>query len=109
MLTDVQKRKFAVEFLLFDHDKDGVVDRADLKLMAEGLAEPYGHAEASDQQAAIGGVFDRIWEAFWSVGDTDGDGRVNLTERLDSMEQFLSIPAEQARSFSAPVIGGLFE
>jgi Ca2+-binding EF-hand superfamily protein len=109
MLTDLQKRKFAVEFLLFDHDKDGVVDRQDLQMMADNLAGQYGHADGSQEHERTRAVFDRIWEAFWAQGDADGDGRVGLSERLASMEEFTAISAEQARGFSEPVIGGLFD
>src|SRR5687768_7264930 len=109
MLTDFQKRKFAVEFLLFDHDKDGVVERVDLQLMADGLASQYGHAAGSQAHQRLRGVFDRIWDAFWTQGDADGDGRVNLGERLASMEEFTSIPPEAARTYADPVIGDLFE
>ena len=109
MLTDLQKRKFAVEFLLFDHNRDGVVERADLQLMADNLASLYDHGEGSEEHGRMRAVFDQIWDAFWAQGDADGDGRVGLTERLASMEQFISISPEQARGFSAPVISGLFE
>ena len=109
MLTNLQQRKFAIEFLLFDHNKDGVVERADLQLMADNLAAQYDHPDGSAARARLGEVFARIWEAFWSQGDTDGDDRVTLTERLTSMEQFIAISPEQARAFARPVIEGLFE
>ena len=109
MLTDFQKRKVAVEFMLFDHDRDGVVERSDIETVADALADMYGWSDGSTEHSRIKSAYENIWQAFWAPTDTDGDGRVNLEERIAAGEYFASMPPEQAHGAADPVITAVFD
>ena len=109
MLTDFQKRKLVVEFLLFDRDHDGVVEADDFRGVAAGLAAENGWSDGSSEATRIRAAYESLWDAFWSPADTDGDGRVNLEERFQAVAYFESMPRDEAKAAATPVIRGLFD
>jgi len=87
-ISEFVKRKLAMAYYRFDHDKDGLVTEGDfvhpgqeaarLRGVAWRGVEP-GSAEADQIIEAHRGW----WDAYFKGTDTDGDGQVTLEEYLD--------------------------
>ena len=108
MLTDFQKRKLALEFLMYDADGDGVVEKEDVHTVGVELARMYGWTEGSEEFERLTTAYDDVWNVFWSPADQDNDGRVNLDERMVAGEYFVGMPEEQAREAAQPVLTAVF-
>jgi hypothetical protein len=61
MLSPLREAKFAHQFRVYDTDRDGTIERADLMRVAEALAEARGDLPGSASHSTLLGTFDALW------------------------------------------------
>jgi Ca2+-binding EF-hand superfamily protein len=89
MLTDLQQRKFADHFDLFDLDLDGFVEWSDYATLAADLIrELIPPRHAVDRQELMS-AFRCWWAGLCEAADTDQDGRISKAEYVLAMEEGL--------------------
>lgn len=92
MLTKIQEKKLGNLFHAFDSDSNGFIERADYGVLVNNLAQLRMFAPGSTDYATLEGLILQSWEELRAFADTDGDGRVSLTEWYGFHDQFLSSP-----------------
>lgn len=89
MLTDLQKRKLARFFSVWDADGDGTITTADPKQVAQNLAGLQGLKPGSPGHRRFYNGFMAYQNDFLKTVDVDKSGRVTLEEWLIYHEEML--------------------
>jgi Ca2+-binding EF-hand superfamily protein len=81
-ISEFVKRKLAMAYYRFDHDKDGVVRESDFVHLGQEVVRLRGVEPGSVEADRIIEAHRGWWDAYFKGGDTDGDGQVTLEEYL---------------------------
>ncbi len=81
-ISEFVKRKLAMAYYRFDHDKDGVVTEGDFVQLGQEVARLRGVEPGSAEADQIVEAHRGWWDAYFKGGDADGDGQVTLGEYL---------------------------
>ncbi|MBI3925535.1 MAG: EF-hand domain-containing protein [Armatimonadetes bacterium] len=103
MLSELQKRKFTLQFKLFDVDQNHLIEAADFERMAQGLASTCGLT--APEQGDLLSRCREFWVAIRDACDTDRDGSITLEEWLDYHRSVLEqdrLRREAGRGYSSP-------
>jgi juvenile hormone diol kinase len=93
MLTDLQQRKLAHTFKLWDANRDGVVEQADYQLLIDRVAAVRGWAPGSAGYQGLQQMYLGSWEAIRAYADTNRDNQVSLAEWMACFADWLKDPA----------------
>lgn len=80
MLSELQKRKLAVQFHRHDRDGDGFLTKADYEGFAKRVCELWGYAPNTPEYQAFYAQNVAVWDYMRDVADKDKDDRVSLDE-----------------------------
>ena len=86
VLSDFQKQKLAYIFQLFDVTGDGGVDRDDLTLISQNLAQARGYQLGSKEHSALAAQYQSIWGALEA---SSGKQRLGLDDWIEVHEHIL--------------------
>lgn len=89
MLTELQQRKFANHFDLFDLDLDGFIEWSDYATLATDLAKVLIPARCRNDRRELMAAFRHWWGRLCRAADTDRDGRISKSDYVTAMEQGL--------------------
>ncbi len=81
-LSNFQKRKIALAFYRYDHNKDGVVKKEDLEFQAKEVAKLKGVTEDSNDYDKILKTYTKVWEAYFEP-TTNNLGELTLEAYFD--------------------------
>jgi Ca2+-binding EF-hand superfamily protein len=81
-VSEFVKRKLAMAYYRFDHDKDGVVSEDDFTHLGAEVVRLRGLEPGSAEADEIIEAHRGWWDAYFKGGDADGDGQVSLEEYL---------------------------
>jgi Ca2+-binding EF-hand superfamily protein len=81
-VSEFVKRKLAMAYYRFDHDKDGVVSEEDFVHLGGEVARLRGVEQGTPEADEIVNAHRGWWDAYFKGGDADGDGHVTLEEYL---------------------------
>src|SRR3954470_359679 len=93
MLTELQQRKLAHTFKLWDANRDGVVEQIDYELLIERVAAVRGWAPGSAAYQGLQQMYLGSWEAIRAYADTNRDNRITLDEWMACFGDWLRDPA----------------
>lgn len=108
MLSDLQKRKLARYFRIYDIDDDGRIALPDFERVVENVRMLHGVDDDSPAHRALRDGYLRRWEALRASADADSDGGVDLDEWLAYWDGVLSDDARYHAEIAA-VTDQLFE
>lgn len=83
MLSPFVQRKLALAFYKYDQSKNGLLEKEDVLLIANRIAESFGFKEGEPKYQEMMDIYSQVWEHYLTAADTDGDGKVSLTEFLE--------------------------
>ena len=87
MLSPFVQRKLASAFYKYDQEKNGLLEKEDLQLIAKRIAESFGLKEEDSKYQEILDTYAKVWDHYLSAADTDGDGKVSLIEFFEVREK----------------------
>ncbi|MGK7902451.1 MAG: EF-hand domain-containing protein [Hormoscilla sp.] len=96
MLSELLRKKHTKNFQVYDVNKNGCVEQADLELCAQKIAAMRGIQPGASEFEDIRGKYVAIWSNFWQAADVNGDGKVEL-------EEYLSVAEKSIASFASSV------
>lgn len=108
MLSDLQKRKFAVAFQLYDMDDDGYLDREDFIGFADWMALAFNTRAAPSAAVQLRAAFERQWEQTHQLAGSQRDDRVSLEEWLAYFDFMTNLP-EATEAFIHDFVEGSFD
>lgn len=82
MLSDLQTKKLARYFQVYDVDDNGRIGAADFERVVENVRVLRGEDDRSSAYNALREAYMGRWQALRSSADVDGDGGVDLAEWL---------------------------
>ena len=89
-ISEFVKRKLAMAYYRFDHDKDGVLTESDFVHLGQEVVRLRGVKPGSVEADRIIEAHRGWWDAYFKGGDTDGDGQVTLEEHLAFVNAWVS-------------------
>lgn len=92
MVTDLQRRKLAHTFKLWDANSDGAIEQADYDLLIARVAAVRGWAPGSAGYGQLQHLYLASWAAIRAYADPNGDGRVSRAEWLACYAEWLADP-----------------
>jgi Ca2+-binding EF-hand superfamily protein len=108
MLTELQTKKLARYFQVYDVDDDGRIGPGDFERVLENIRILHGLDEGSADHEALRRSFIRRWEALRASADIDDDGGVDLPEWLRYWAAAISEEDEYEEVVTA-LVSRLFE
>lgn len=87
MLSPFVQRKLALAFYKYDQEKNGLLEKEDLQLIAKRIAESFGLKKEDSKYQEILDTYAKVWDHYLSSADTDGDGKVSLIEFFEVREK----------------------
>jgi len=97
MLSELLRKKHAKNFQVYDVNKNGCVEQADLELCAQKIAALRHIKPGESQFEDIRAKYVAIWSSFWQPADLNGDGKVELKEYLSVAEKSIENFANSAK------------
>ncbi|MGK7923194.1 MAG: EF-hand domain-containing protein [Trichodesmium sp.] len=82
MLSQLLQKKHTKNFQVYDVDKSGFVEVADLERCASNLSKLRNWKPDSSEFLELKAKYSAIWTNFWQPADINGDGKVSLEEYL---------------------------
>ncbi|NER34526.1 MAG: hypothetical protein F6J93_10960 [Oscillatoria sp. SIO1A7] len=82
MLSELLRKKHTKNFQVYDVNKNGCVEQADLELCAQNISALRGIKTGTSEFDNIMIKYVAIWNDFWLPADINGDGKVELEEYL---------------------------
>jgi Ca2+-binding EF-hand superfamily protein len=86
MPIDLQQRKFAEHFDLYDLDLDGYIEWSDYRTLAADLGNTLMAARRPADHRVLMDGFRNWWARLCHAADTDRDGRISKDEYVAAME-----------------------
>ena len=90
MLSQLLQKKNTKNFQVYDLDRSGFVELADLELCASNLAKLRNWEPESSEFLELKTNYSAIWTNFWQPADISGDGKVSLEEYLNLADSSIS-------------------
>src|SRR5919199_4631123 len=90
MLSQLLQKKHTKNFQVYDLDRSGFVELADLEFCAGNLAKLRNWEPNSSEFLELKAKYSAIWTNFWQPADISGDGKVSLEEYLKVAENSIS-------------------
>ncbi|WP_168200813.1 EF-hand domain-containing protein [Allokutzneria sp. NRRL B-24872] len=86
MVADILARKYKKIFGLYDNNRNGFVEKADVQRMKRQYLSAFEVDPASAKGVAVSECWDSFWRALTSSLDHDEDGQVSREEFLSGFE-----------------------
>lgn len=83
MLSQLLRKKHTKNFQVYDLDRSGFVELADLERCASNLAKLRNWEPDSSEFIELKAKYSAIWTSFWQPADISGDDKVSLEEYLN--------------------------
>ncbi|HEX5494382.1 MAG TPA: EF-hand domain-containing protein [Mycobacteriales bacterium] len=96
--AQVRERKLEKNFAMLDLNRDGVIDKADIKAVAQRFCEQVGEDLDSPKQRELQNALNQ----FWGAVDSDGNGQLSLQEYVAAMTALADRPGELERLLNPP-------
>lgn len=90
MLSQLLQKKHIKNFQVYDLDRSGFVELADLERCASNLAKLRNWEPDSSEFIELKAKYSAIWSNFWQPADISGDGQVSLEEYLKVADSSIS-------------------
>ncbi len=100
MLTDLQERKLAHTFKLWDANRDGIIERADYELLIERVAAVRGWVPGSAGYQQLQRLYLGLGEGIQAYADPNHDNQVSRTEWMTCFADWLKDPAAFSQRIS---------
>ncbi|HBQ98800.1 MULTISPECIES: EF-hand domain-containing protein [unclassified Roseofilum] len=84
MLSPFIQRKLALAFYKYDQSKNGLLEKEDLLLVGQKIADSCGLKEGDQKYQQIMETYAKAWDNYLATADQDGDGKVSLVEFLEA-------------------------
>lgn len=114
MLSELLNKKHTKNFWVYDADKNGYVEKADLELCALNLALLRGWEPGMPEFEDLSAKYAAIWQKFWQPADLNGDGKVELEDYLTVAEKSIanfpnSAELQEAHDAKASIIFSILD
>ncbi|MBD2525725.1 EF-hand domain-containing protein [Nostoc sp. FACHB-133] len=90
MLSQLLQKKHTKNFHIYDLNRSGFVELADLEHSASNLAKLRNWEPDSSEFIELKAKYSAIWTNFWQPADINGDGQVSLEEYLKVADNSIS-------------------
>lgn len=107
MLSNLQRRKVTLLFLILDRDENGYIERWDFQRVAHDLAAIRDHTRYSDEYREFQTIFMAIFESIQQMMDSNNNQQVELPEWVAYFERVLDDTNQYAERV-APLASGIF-
>lgn len=87
MLSPFIQRKIALAFYKYDQSKNGLLEKEDLQLVGQKIAESFGLKESDRKYQQIIETYSKAWDNYLAAADQDGDGKVSLIEFFEARDK----------------------
>ncbi|NET86234.1 MAG: EF-hand domain-containing protein, partial [Moorea sp. SIO1F2] len=107
-------KKHTKNFWVYDADKNGYVEKADLEQCARNLALLRGWKAGMPEFEDISAKYAAIWQKLFQPADINGDGKVELEEYLKVADKSIanfpnSAELQEAHSAKANIIFSILD
>ncbi|WP_293047784.1 EF-hand domain-containing protein, partial [Moorena sp. SIO1F2] len=114
MLSELLNKKHTKNFWVYDADKNGYVEKADLEQCARNLALLRGWKAGMPEFEDISAKYAAIWQKLFQPADINGDGKVELEEYLKVADKSIanfpnSAELQEAHSAKANIIFSILD
>ena len=104
--SDVLHRKIVNDFKLLDHDRDGIITRADFVPLVDQLISEFGHAAGSPECQKYQQAVVHWWNVLVQNIDKDSDAAISEAEYVSF---YTDTPPETVRASVDPYVDAVFE
>lgn len=100
MTTEILVRRYDKAFSLYNSDRNGYVEEADVKRLQGQFLAAFGESPTSERGANIAKLWDDFWQALLATMDRVADGRISLQEWREGMARLVGDEASYNSVFT---------